>query len=41
MVRDMTDEAKALLDQWKKDRDTKDPDNVSAIVQGSPMSRSH
>ena len=31
MVRDMTDDAKALLDRWWEDRLTKDPDNVSVI----------
>ena len=31
-LHDTTIEAQALLDQWKKDRDTENPFNVSAIV---------
>ena len=31
-LHDATIEAQALLDQWKKDRDTENPDNVTAIV---------
>ncbi len=31
MVRDMTDEAKALLDQWLKERPSEKPANVAAI----------
>ncbi len=31
MVRDMTDEAKALLDQWWKERPSEKPANVAAI----------
>ena len=31
MIRDMTDDAKALLDRWWEDQPTDKPDNVSAI----------
>ncbi len=31
MVRDMTDEAKELVDRWWEDQPTDKPDNVAAI----------